>query len=200
MPSPQDLQTRKQTARAVAFARRQLQTNKEEISERIVYSLLKLPEYLAAEGVLWYMDVRDEVRTRSGIIEGLASSKKIVVPYCVEGELELFWLERLDELEPASYGILEPRKDLRHQEVKRISPGELDLVIAPGVAFDRSGVRLGHGKGYYDRMLQRIRGNTPIIGLAYECQIFDEIPHEKHDISMDRVVTEETVYNGKGRK
>ena len=61
------------------------------------------------------------------------------------------------------------------------------------------GGRTGHGKGYYDKLLQHAKATTPLIALAFECQIFPEIPCESHDIYMDKVVTETDVYAGKGR-
>ncbi len=67
------------------------------------------------------------------------------------------------------------------------------------MAFDRRGGRLGHGFGYYDKLLQRARPDTPLVALAFECQLFDAIPMQEHDIFMDRIVTEEAVYPGKGR-
>jgi len=67
------------------------------------------------------------------------------------------------------------------------------------VAFDRHGGRMGHGFGYYDKLLGHARADTPLVALAFECQLFDEIPTESHDIFMDRVVTEAAVYQGKGR-
>ncbi|MFM8726912.1 MAG: 5-formyltetrahydrofolate cyclo-ligase, partial [Planctomycetaceae bacterium] len=74
-----------------------------------------------------------------------------------------------------------------------------DLIMVPGVAFDRRGARMGHGKGYYDKLLQHARLNTPLVALAFECQLFEEIPVADHDIFMDRLITEDHVYQGLGR-
>jgi 5-formyltetrahydrofolate cyclo-ligase len=71
--------------------------------------------------------------------------------------------------------------------------------MVPGVAFDRRGARMGHGKGYYDKLLQHARLNTPLVALAFECQLFEEIPVAEHDIFMDRIITEDHVYQGRGR-
>jgi 5-formyltetrahydrofolate cyclo-ligase len=118
----------------------------------------------------------------------------------VDGELELFWLESMDELEVGAYRILDPRSDLRDVAEKRVAVEELDLILVPGVAFDAIGGRTGHGKGYYDKLLEHARPETPLVALAFDCQIFDEIPMQAHDIYMDKVVTESVVYSGKGRK
>ncbi len=148
---------------------------------------------------MFYVDVRDEVRTRQALPEALKSGKRIVVPYCVDGELELFWLEDMNELELGMYRILEPKAELRDVASKNLQPEDLDLVMVPGVAFDREGGRTGHGKGYYDKLLQHARIDAPLIALSFECQLFEKIPAEDHDIYMDKVVTESAVYTGRGR-
>ena len=93
-----------------------------------------------------------------------------------------------------------PRADLRDVESKRVDVKELDLILVPGVGFDARGGRTGHGKGYYDKLLENAQLSTPLIALAFECQMFDEIPMQSHDIFMDKVVTEAKVYDGIGRK
>lgn len=67
----------------------------------------------------------------------------------------------------------------------------VDLYIIPGIAFDRRGYRLGWGQGYYDRLLAG--KSAPLFGIAYHCQILDHIPHEKHDIRMNLIVTDKEV-------
>jgi 5-formyltetrahydrofolate cyclo-ligase len=194
-----DLFERKTAIRKQAHENRRQQQEKDAVSERIVRRFMDLPEYEKAGTVMFYVDVRDEVRTRQALPEALASGKRIVVPYCLDGELELFWLENMDELELGMYRILEPKVELRDVAAKRLTPTNLDLVMVPGVAFDRKGGRTGHGKGYYDKLLQHARKDAPLIALSFECQLFEEIPAESHDIFMDKVVTEDAVYVGKGR-
>ena len=194
-----NLYERKKAIREQAHANRNAQPDKDEISRRIVARFMSLPEYSTAHTVMFYVDVRAEVRTRNDLAAALDSGKKIVVPYCVDGELELFHLEQLDELETGMYKILEPRKELRDVASKRVAINDLDLIMVPGVAFDRRGARTGHGKGYYDKLLQHARPDTPLIALAFDCQVFDEIPTEEHDIFMDKVITETAIHVGRGR-
>ena len=80
-----------------------------------------------------------------------------------------------------------------------VQPDELDVIMVPGVAFDRRGGRTGHGKGYYDKLLEHARRDTPLVALAFECQLFPEIPVQPHDVFMDMVITESAVYPGRGR-
>ncbi|TVQ00877.1 MAG: 5-formyltetrahydrofolate cyclo-ligase [Planctomycetaceae bacterium] len=195
----QELADQKTAIRAAAHAARKAQADKEAVSARITDRVMEMPSYQSAGSVMWYVDVRDEVRTRHALPAALAQGKRVIVPYCVDGELELFHLESMDELEVGMYRILEPRADLRDVESKRIAPEQLDFVMVPGVAFDRTGGRTGHGKGYYDKLLQHARPDAPLVALAFECQLFDEIPMQPHDIYMDAIVTEAAVYPGRGR-
>jgi 5-formyltetrahydrofolate cyclo-ligase len=194
------VQERKNALRAKAHADRNAQENKDELSRRIVGAFMALPEYATAETVMFYVDVRSEVRTRHDLESALQSGKNIVVPWCNdEGELELFQLESMEELEIGMYRILEPKQDLRHLPEKQIHVESLDLIMVPGVGFDPRGARMGHGKGYYDKLLEHARLDTPLVALAFECQMFEEIPVAAHDIFMDRIITEDRIYEGRGR-
>ena len=195
-----DSSARKQQIREQAHANRNAQENKDDLSRQIVARCMAMPEYQNAKTVLFYIDVRSEVRTRNDLTNALAGGKKIIVPYCVDGELELFHLENNDELAIGMYKILEPKEELRTVAAKKVDVKEIDLIIVPGVAFDRRGGRTGHGKGYYDKLLEHARADTPLVALAFECQMFDEIPMQDHDVYMDKVVTEKAVYDGLGRR
>ena len=194
-----DLDELKRKIREQAHENRRAQPDKDEISAGIVRRFMELPEYARARTVMFYVDVRAEVRTRHALPAALETGKRIIVPYCVDGELELFHLTAMDELSVGMYKILEPREDLRSVPEKQIKVAELDLIMVPGVAFDRQGGRTGHGKGYYDKLLEHARPDTPLVALAFECQMFPEIPMQPHDIYMDKVVTEQAVYQGQGR-
>ncbi|HEV7221991.1 MAG TPA: 5-formyltetrahydrofolate cyclo-ligase [Pirellulales bacterium] len=195
-----DFRQRKQELREQAHAHRKAQPDKEPLSRLICERFAALPEYAAAETVMFYVDVRTEVRTREYLPVALTHGKRIVVPYCVDGELQLFLLESMDELAVGMYKILEPKTELRTLPAKRIEPVELDLVMVPGVAFDRGGARMGHGFGYYDKLLEHVRPDAPLAALAFECQLFPEIPTAPHDIFMDKIITERAIYEGKGRR
>lgn len=202
MTPTQDDATRKAALREQARKNRVAQKNKDEISRQIVTAFMGLPEYAAAQTVLFYVDAGSEVRTRHMLPEALTQGKRIVVPYCIveTNELELFLLEDMSELVEGAYKILEPRADLRGGVGKVVRPEDLDLVMVPGTAFDPKGGRMGQGKGYYDRLLARVRPDAPLVAIAFDCQIFDAIPVAPHDVFMDKVLTESRVLTGVGRK
>ena len=106
----------KTAIRKQAHENRRAQVEKDAVSEKIVDRFMELAEYHSANTVMFYVDVRDEVRTRQALPAALASGKRIVIPYCVDGELELFWLENMEELELGMYKILEPKNELRTVE------------------------------------------------------------------------------------
>jgi 5-formyltetrahydrofolate cyclo-ligase len=191
---------RKKQIREQGHAARRVQEDKDAISRQIVSRFLELPEYQAAGTVMFYIDVRDEVRTRFALPEVIQSEKRIVIPYCVAGELELFLLEDMTELEIGMYKILEPRTELRGISEKAVSRDELDLIMVPGVAFDNQGARTGHGNGYYDKLLAHARLDTPLVAIAFDCQIFPEVPVREHDVYMDKVITQSELYIGQGRR
>ena len=151
---------------------------------------------------MFYVDAGSEVRTRHLLATAIGHGKRIVVPYCIveTNQLELFLLEDVSELVEGAYRILEPKEELRSLPGKRVQPAELDLVMVPGTAFDPNGGRMGQGKGYYDRLLEGVRPEAPLVALAFDCQIFPEIPVAAHDVFMDLVLTESTRYVGRRGK
>lgn len=200
--APTDPQARKAAIREQARKSRVAQKNKDEISRAICGKFMALPAYQAARTVMWYVDAGSEVRTRHTLPEALTHGKRVVVPWCVveTNQLELFLLEDMAELVEGAYKILEPKDELRALPNKVVQPEELDLVMVPGTAFDPRGGRMGQGKGYYDRLLSRARPDAPLVALAFDCQIFDDIPVAAHDVFMDLVLTETREIKGIGRK
>jgi 5-formyltetrahydrofolate cyclo-ligase len=194
----------KNLMRRAAYDARNAAPDKERISDLAVTSLMSLPEYQRAATVLWYLDCRSELRTRQVLPRALDSNKRIVVPYCTVDEagankLGLWLLESMSELIIGKWKILEPPRDRWGTEGKEVEPTNIDLVIVPGVAFSRQGGRMGNGQGYYDRLLAQVRPDCTLIGLCYECQLFDDLIVGPHDVFMDKVVTEAAVYDGRGR-
>jgi 5-formyltetrahydrofolate cyclo-ligase len=202
--SASDLMNAKGLMRRKAYDARNDQPDKDTVSQAAVTRLMELSEYRQAKTVLWYLDCRSELRTRYVLPEALATSKRIIIPYCTlddagSNKLGLWALASMDELAVGKWKILEPPRARWGEPGKEVEPSELDLVIVPGVAFSRRGGRMGNGQGYYDRLLAQVRVDCALIGLCYESQLFDELTVGPHDVFMDKVVTESTVYMGQGR-
>ena len=190
--------------RQIAYAARNAQLDKDVVSAEICRRVVEQPWYQAARTVMWYLHCRSEVRTLPFVAAELNSGKHIVVPYCTvdaEGrkQLGLWHLETLDELRPGMWNILEPPRQRWVEPAKQFRPEKLDVVIVPGVAFDRQGGRLGNGAGYYDRLLPKVRPDTVLAAVCYEAQLLPRIAMEAHDVFMDFVITEQAIYPGKGR-
>lgn len=199
MPSLKDRQRR------AARQARALQADKDLLSAIICKRVIELPDYLRARTVLWYVGCQAEVKTLPAIERALAEGKRVVIPYCThdargERKLGLWHLESLDELAPGTWNIPEPPRARWGEADKEIAPAELDLVVVPGVAFDRDGGRLGNGAGYYDRLLAEVRPDARLYGVCFEAQLLDAVAIDAHDIPMDAVCTEAGVYFGNRRR
>ena len=191
----------KAAIRSEAFRRRKAQADKDAVSGRILERAFALPEYRQARIVLFYVDARSEVRTKAALPAALAEGKTVLIPWCNdEGRLELFRLADMTELELGMYDILEPAKRLRRRPDRMALGKDVDFALIPGVAFDDRGGRVGHGKGYYDKLLEGVRPDCPLIAPAFECQLFEQVPTDAHDVFMDFVVTEDRVLEGLGRE
>ncbi len=196
----------KTSLRREAYAARNTQADKDQTSRIICQTIITLPEYQCARTVLWYMHCRSEVRTLSLCPEILADqSKAIGIPYCTVDQhnqpmLGLWVLDDLHELEPGMWDIPEPPRQRWTEAEKQLAPQQIDLVVVPGVGFDRNGGRLGNGKGYYDRLLARLKDKAVLVGIGYEAQIFDAVPMGAHDIYLDKLVTEKAVYQCRANK
>jgi 5-formyltetrahydrofolate cyclo-ligase len=151
--------------------------------------LLSLREYVDARRVLYYASFRSEVSTEELIEASIASGKEVLLPKVDEENCALtkHMIDGLHNVSPGYMGIPEPVTNLC------VKVESVHLILVPGLAFGHHGWRIGYGGGYYDRLLSRVRGIRPIVALAYEAQILEDIPHEEHDVPMDVIVTEERV-------
>jgi 5-formyltetrahydrofolate cyclo-ligase len=153
--------------------------------------LLALPEFLSARTVLLYASFRSEVETSGVIKESLIMGKRVILPKVdkTRHSLQLYEIKSLDELAPGLMGIPEPFQS----EERKALLEDIDFVIIPGAGYDYTGNRLGYGSGYYDILLSGKKKNILIIALAYEEQLVDAIPAEKHDVRVDIIVTDRRV-------
>jgi 5-formyltetrahydrofolate cyclo-ligase len=189
-----DLRQAKAELRREGLVRRAGQPDKDEVSKLICQRASRLRSIIRVDTILIYVSARSEVRTRGWIEEMLQVEDRVVVPWCEGDDLLLFHLQSPGDLAPGAFGIDEPRLALRNLPERIVLPSDVQAAIVPGVAFDVAGGRLGHGRGYYDRLLGKLRPGTPRIGLAYQCQVVPALPLAPHDALLDSVVTECGVY------
>ena len=168
----------------------------EEKSAIVKSRLYSLPEFKKAKNILFYVSFNNEVDTQRIIKELLNKKEKsIIVPFVEKNNpiLQLSELHNFDELEPKTFGILEPKGSF----IRDFNPEKLDLIVVPGLVFFKDGHRIGYGYGYYDKFLKTLKKKPVKIGLAFDFQIAEKIPHEEHDVPMDVIITEKRIINYK---
>lgn len=147
-------------------------------SERVVEQLEHIQQFMDAKTILLFHSLPDEICTHE-LIDKYASKKRILLPV-IDGE-KWYIREYKGDLKTGEYNIQEPTGMNFHDY------DSIDLVVVPGVCFDKDFGRVGRGKGYYDRMLKEIKGYK--IGICFDCQLLGKVPTEQHDIKMDMVLT-----------
>lgn len=158
------------------------QHTKEELSEqseKILDKLEQHPDFVKAERVMLYSALPDEVQTQA-FLEKWHLKKQIILPTVVGDDIIPVAYEKDTDFAVGDFNILEPQNEPYK--------GDFDLIVVPGVAFDRNGNRLGRGRGYYDRFLcQHLEVKR--IGICFDFQLVEEIPTEPFDIKMDEVIS-----------
>ncbi len=163
-----------------------------EKSSVITSKLIRLEEYRRAGTIMAYVDFRNEVQTGPIIEDALQRGKRVAVPVTDVANKKItpsLVKNYPEDLEPGTWGIPEPKPGL----VRPIPPGEIDMVIVPGVAFDTAGNRLGYGGGFYDRFLPETAPGCVYVALAYEIQIRPNVYPSEHDQPIHILVTEDRV-------
>jgi 5-formyltetrahydrofolate cyclo-ligase len=181
----------KAALRREVLSRRAALPDRAERSDAIQHHAAALSEFARAGVVGAYVGVGAEVETRTLLDLVLGRGDILCVPWRDGEDLYLARILSFDELVPVSFGLLEPPDALARERI--IEAGTVDLMLIPGVAFDRKGGRLGHGKGFYDRLLGRAGPRPLRAALAFECQVVEEVPMTAGDERMDLVVTENDV-------
>lgn len=159
-----------------------------EAARRMAAAVLSLPAVATARTVGLYADLRGEASTARLAHLLCLSGKAVALPVTgrAAGSLVFRRVRHRHDLQPGPFGLREPGP-----HCPETPPASLDVIIVPGVGFDRRGVRLGFGAGYYDRYLPLLRPDCLKIGLAFACQVVAELPRDPHDQGMDVIVTEE---------
>lgn len=155
---------------------------RQPLSAKILAALEAHPAFRAANTILLYHSLKDEVDTH-GFIEKWSNQKHILLPVVIGEKLELRTYTGPHDLRIGAYGIEEP------VGTPFTDYAAIDLAVIPGVAFDSRGNRLGRGKGYYDRLLPHMP-TTYKIGICFPFQLVKEVPAEAFDIRMDEIIAQ----------
>ena len=158
-----------------------------ESNAGIITNLFSLPEFQRAETVLFFYSIWSEPDTHEMIRRAFELGKTVALPKThSKGVMTARKIGGFEELTPSRFGIPEPA-----ESAAVITPDELDFIVVPAVAFDRTGYRLGHGGGYYDIYLSSTSAFT--CGAAREKMLVPRVPREKHDIRVSCIVTENEI-------
>lgn len=178
-----NLETKKEIRKKISRLRQELDPLIwQQKTESIASAVISHPWFRETTDIYSYVDCHGETGTTKIIEEAWRLGKNVWVPKVIGAEMIFCHISSIQELRPGAYGILEPETDW-------ISEGTEGLMIIPGVAFDSSFHRIGYGGGYYDRYLAahpRLR----TMAIAFDFQIFQQIPHETHDIQPGVLITE----------
>lgn len=171
------------------FIKKRQNLSRQEVKEKsaaIFKKVKKLIYCTQYKKFLLYSSISNEVLTDEAVEFLAGKNREVFLPAFGSGFYRISKFEGWEEMIEGPYYIRQPKKG------RFIKSQDIEVAIIPGVAFSKSGVRLGYGKGVYDRLLAK--SNAIKIGLAYEFQIASQLPQEEHDLLMDIVVTEKKVY------
>lgn len=156
----------------------------------ILQTLLRSEFYKEATNIFTFINYGSEVETKEFINIALKEGKNIFIPKTFKGtrNMKAVKINSLENLKADKWGILEPENFN-----KEIDKEDLDLVIVPGVIFDRSGNRVGYGGGYYDIYFAHLKCEVKKIALAYDIQVVESLTTEDHDVRVDAIITEKEI-------
>lgn len=153
------------------------------ISQKVLAMLENSAAFMLSNNILMYHSLDDEVFTHS-FIDKWNTHKNFFLPRVNGFDLEILSYDK-SNLRSGAFKIEEPEGN----EIHDIE--DIELIIVPAVALDRSGNRIGRGKGFYDRLLKNAKATK--IGIIYDFQLIDNIPAEAHDITVDYIITENEI-------
>lgn len=193
-------QSVKQSIRKIILAQReQLPAETRAMhSAAITECLLQLPEYQQADTVLGYMNFGAEFASELWAARVLADGKRLALPRVNRhtNQLDLYWVEDMEsQLAQGLWGIREPVVE----SCERLDTlNEVEFALLPGVAFTRSGARLGYGGGFYDKLLENKGVSRPaLVAAAFALQIVGQIPQEATDVKVEWIITEQEIISCK---
>ena len=181
-------QAKRALRRAILSERDRLpEAERAAMSAAIADRLLSMDELRDARTVMAFWSFGSEVDTHPLLERLEAAGTRVALPRIEDRDVEPVAYTAGAPLSETSFGAKEPASG------RRLEPSELDVVVVPGVAFDRGGDRVGYGAGFYDRLLGRVRDDAFAVGVAFGLQVVDRVPAGGTDRRVDAVVTEREV-------
>ncbi|KAG7482060.1 5-formyltetrahydrofolate cyclo-ligase [Solea senegalensis] len=175
-------------------------SDEEKLRQSLIVShkLFQHPKYVSSKRIALFLSMSDEVRTEEIIKDAFKLGKSCFIPRYERSNshmdmLKLGGLQDMETLPLTSWNIRQPADDDESRE-EALAAGGLDLILMPGLGFDKSGNRLGRGRGYYDTYLERCvkspKGKPYTIALAFKEQLCQEIPVDDNDVLIDEILYE----------
>ena len=160
--------------------------NKQIYDEIIFNKLIIDSDFKNANNYFIFVNFGSEIDTKKIINYLLERNKNVFVPKVVGKDMKLFKINGFNDLEEGCMGILEPK-----DECVEFVDEKLNFILMPGLAFDKSGGRIGYGGGYYDKFLKQLSyyKKIPKVAIAYNFQVIDYIPMNDYDVKVDKIIT-----------
>jgi 5-formyltetrahydrofolate cyclo-ligase len=155
------------------------------LSSKIKENFLSLKEMSSSKSINCYVSKDSEVYTHDLIKQLINLNKIVSVPYLIDDNIAISEIRDFGNLEKGKFNILEPKV------IACLNPSDLNIILVPGIAFDRNKNRIGYGRGYYDKFLKKTKGLK--IGLGYSFQIVRKILPEQYDIKLDILITDKEI-------
>ncbi len=152
-----------------------------DASARLAQLFTKTQQYQAAKTIYGYLPYNQEVRTIPILEQALSDGKRVAVPKVFGDEMRFVYIEDLSQVATGYAGIPEPIAD------GPVAQDKTALVLMPGLAFDKSGHRIGYGGGFYDKFLEE-EPDHPTVALCYDFQMLPELETQAHDVPVDLVI------------
>ena len=181
----------KSETRAYLKEKRESLLDRKDKNNKILEKLTECPEVVLASSIFCYLSTNLEAQTDQFILWCLQNRKTILVPKIIDGDIYPVEIDSLNNLEKNNFGIREPGA------LSNVFTNKIDVIVIPGLGFDKKKQRIGYGKGHYDKYFareNRMLGMTIKIGLCFSELVLEEIPTEEHDFGVDILISEDLIF------
>ena len=152
------------------------------LSRKIHQNLKQITSFTNSQNTACYFPIGSEVDTHDIMLDILQQDRNLLLPKIVNDNLKFYIVTNLEKLEKGSFEIMEPKDSCKKAE-------KINCILIPTVGISKTGIRLGYGKGYYDKFLSST--DAVKISLTYAKQIVKSIPNDSHDVKIDWIITED---------